>query len=577
MLFTDDGRKVYLHSRYDPRRESRRWAESLNLSPNSLLVLFGLGLGYPVEAVLEQSHSDFPVIVFEPNSDVVRLARRHRMSANLLENPRVQVVGNWEEFCAVRRRSAPLQQNMQLLTVPSYGNAYPELLQAFCDNIKNELLRIQSHYVTSIASARQWQENFFHNIRYFADSAPVGRAFGFLERSPLIIVSAGPSLCKNVDLLKQAKGKALIVAVGSVVKLLRDREILPDLVISTDGGAGNYDRFSGVDWPMVPLLYSPIIYSKILQEYRGPKVLAATAQAEWIARFLGPEVLGIASGPSVAHLAFSLALRLAADPIIFVGQDLAYRDGHSHAPTLENTHVNADVRVRAIDGGEVLTSKVLRVFLSWFEEAIREVTAENPSQKFINATEGGAHISGTEVLSLRETLQRYCHADISSKIHSIIAAYSRPPDYSLQEFLKYLKTARHKLKRLRPQLQKACAVADRLARSDSAESMNREALERLEKADRKLKRESRYLQVFDYLIHPVADISVHLSGSLSAIQESVRFYRSLEQALDCGIPMLARSIQALEQVLQKRQDRREPDHFHAKDPSVPPTKAHPIR
>ncbi len=132
----------------------------------------------------------------------------------------------------------------------------------------------------------------------------------------------------------------------------------------------------------------------------------------------------------MAHLAFYLAEYMGCDPIIFVGQDLAFTGHVFYVPGVE-THLtwrseinrfntmemkewdriarNGDIlrRVTGLDGQEIYTDELLFTYLEQFEKDIAGVRA-----KVINATEGGANIRGTQVMTLRDALAAHCAAPI---------------------------------------------------------------------------------------------------------------------------------------------------------------------
>ncbi|QIB27503.1 motility associated factor glycosyltransferase family protein [Caloranaerobacter azorensis] len=115
-------------------------------------------------------------------------------------------------------------------------------------------------------------------------------------------------------------------------------------------------------------------------------------------------------------MSLSLADYMGCNPIILIGQDLAYTDGKIHAQnsTYEfdgnNENLGKDlIEIEDIYGNKVYTSKVWLSFLRWFELYIRE----NPEKEYIDATEGGAKIKGTNIMTLNEAIEKYCTEEIN--------------------------------------------------------------------------------------------------------------------------------------------------------------------
>jgi hypothetical protein len=130
-------------------------------------------------------------------------------------------------------------------------------------------------------------------------------------------------------------------------------------------------------------------------------------------------------GASVATAAFALAHAWGADPIVLVGQDLAYTGGRVYAsgtpydgmiarrdgeelvlegrPEKDEEYRRSGLtpqprrkprlEIPAWGGGMVQTTHELVLFLRWFEGAASRLAG---GTRLVNATEGGAHITGFE-------------------------------------------------------------------------------------------------------------------------------------------------------------------------------------
>jgi hypothetical protein len=117
-----------------------------------------------------------------------------------------------------------------------------------------------------------------------------------------------------------------------------------------------------------------------------------------ILKELGVKVSLLSTGGSVATSAFALAERLEANPIVFIGQDLALTGGQDHAGGYINPYdadlltarVEAGFDVEGYYGGRLRTERQLLTYKTWFESRVKAL----PEKLIINATEGGARIEG---------------------------------------------------------------------------------------------------------------------------------------------------------------------------------------
>ena len=132
----------------------------------------------------------------------------------------------------------------------------------------------------------------------------------------------------------------------------------------------------------------------------------------------------LATGGSVAHLAFAVGNLLGADPVVFVGQDLAFTDNITHVSGNDNSLKIEEemkdskreyIKVKDIHGNEVWTRDDFYFYLQWFNRTIKTMKGNGCKTKFIDATEGGARIEGTEIMSLEEVINEYCQEKKDNK------------------------------------------------------------------------------------------------------------------------------------------------------------------
>ena len=258
---------------------------------------------------------------------------------------------------------------------------------------------------------------------------------------------------------------------GTAVKALQKHGIEPDFIITVDPHPLNYEHFKVINTEKACLIAEIQSHHMIQANYKGQMFVAGQLP---VLRGFGDVVEDkgiLESGGSVANNALTLAYKMGADPIVLVGQDLSYsRDGHSHAAgtnyendvvTAVETGNMAYLKVKANDGGQVITGRNFYQFLCFFESWIRQ----KPDRDYINATEGGAFIEGTKIMTLREVLDQYCMEtiEVQKTIHQVQSAFEAPRLEPLLEAMKQqvikidkiIAEAKTATKRLN-QLEKAC-------------------------------------------------------------------------------------------------------------------------
>jgi hypothetical protein len=138
------------------------------------------------------------------------------------------------------------------------------------------------------------------------------------------------------------------------------------------------------------------------------------------------------SGGSVAHTAFQLALEMGADPVIFVGLDLAFTGGQSHAAHSIYNHISYTpeqlakmTAVDGVDGQKVYTSRDMWSMIVMLEKMLTECKTT-----IIDATEGGALKRGMKTMTFRAAFDTYCREPFP--VSDIIRqCYGQRPAYDL--------------------------------------------------------------------------------------------------------------------------------------------------
>ncbi len=427
---------VHLASVYDPVLEAHEWVAGVLADEEwECAIIFGLGAGYHVDALLDRAPTRTLIIV-EPDVDVLAATLAARDLRNILSRPNVTIVASDNPSIVSQRLMnwyvEHLHERVALLEWPPTARLHKELWL----NIRNGLTELARQQLVDIATTRRWTEiwidNLFANLRTSITDPGVSTLFGLFRDRPCIVVGAGPSLDKNGHLLPQAKGRAILIAAGSAINALLSQGVEPDLVVSIDPGEANYRHFANVRSTEIPLVYAPTLYPRIVAEYQGPRLvgtLNVLPFASWLFRFLGAEKGAMSSGPSVANTAWDLARLMGCNPIILVGLDLAYTDdrthaeGAVHARKLETATQGEGRYIRTLDiwGKPVLTSHAFEAMRIWFQQ---RVEACGGQVRCINATEGGIGIPGVPNRPLAEVLSEYC-GDAFAPREQIIQVWRR--------------------------------------------------------------------------------------------------------------------------------------------------------
>ncbi len=425
-----------LHSRRNPLDEAKRWAEMTMAerrpADHDIVVLFGGGWGWHIVALREQWKGD--LYVHEP-IDALRPGAAPSPARPWEPGPApffaFDDVPDEFKFSDALRKDV----TVHLIGLPVYMRMFSERWEAMQQHVAALVRETSLYHYTAQNRGSEWADHSFSNAPDFISSRGVAELDNIADGLPIFVVSAGPSLDKNVKLLAEARRRGIVVVVNHALKAMAKAGIKPHIVTALEGRnvLGHFD---------VP---SSFYERLILATSTHPDLFTLPARTRWLSHIVEDPVghrlldaLGdrglVGAGGSVATMSFALACRMGGDPVVFVGQDLAFTGGRAYAAgasrddmrvvgdagdgeraelvrgkdemdTPEEAKVVSDpitlYECQAWSGGTVMTGQAMAAQRNWLERAIRTIDGE---RRIVNATEGGSHIVGAEHTSLEEVV-----------------------------------------------------------------------------------------------------------------------------------------------------------------------------
>lgn len=406
-----DGKKQYLGSKYNQKREIDKFIKQFDkFTENDNYITFGLSFGEHIKELLALTEKNSKILLVETNDELLEYGKEDNDIKELFNNPRIILARNADEVkdFFINYITQMNVDNLRIGYYCNYDNFYKEKLIDIYKIIKSESERIISDKETSIFFAEDWFDSFLKNLKYMAKATAVNYLEDKYKNKPAVIVSAGPSLSKNLDELKGIDN-ALIISGGRTLRPLLERNIEPSCLCVVDAGEASYKLVEGyMDKVKCPLVFYEATNPKVVEAHKAEKVFCTNSK--FIHDVWNEYIITLSGGGSVAHVMTILAAYMGCSPIIFIGQDLAYTGEKGHADIAQNTWQNLtfdnfykkddDLYVKDVNGGLVRTSKLLNLYRIALEDIIKIF----PDTKFINATEGGSDIQGAKNRNLKEVL-----------------------------------------------------------------------------------------------------------------------------------------------------------------------------
>ncbi|EAL3384654.1 DUF115 domain-containing protein, partial [Campylobacter jejuni] len=227
-----------------------------------------------------------------------------------------------------------------------------------------------------------------------------------------IVVSAGPSLAKQLPLLKAYQDKAVIFCADGALSMLEKEGIVPDYVTNldfTDLAMKFFQNKENLKQSIIALECAT--HPNVARSLKAENCMIILRNKALYQRFNLSDFGYIDTGTHVSHFSYTLALALGFKNIIMIGQDLAFDEkgnshsqGFSYGEQFSGEKTVPTLKTQAYAGkGEVLTH------ITWNDYRIKLeylFACNSKEAKFYNATEGGARINFTEELSFKECCEK---------------------------------------------------------------------------------------------------------------------------------------------------------------------------
>ncbi|BEK24939.1 motility associated factor glycosyltransferase family protein [Campylobacter jejuni] len=253
--------------------------------------------------------------------------------------------------------------------------------------------------------------HLLQNIPSMLESIPFQRILSERKNKfeNAIVVSAGPSLTKQLPLLKAYQEKAVIFCADGALSMLEKEGIVPDYVTNLDFTDLAMKFFQNKENKTSLNVLSCATHLSLVHFLDNKSVVLRDDPL--YQRFNLNDFGYIDTGTHVSHFSYTLALALGFKNIIMIGQDLAFDEkgnshskGFSYGEQFNGEKTVPTLKAQAYAGkGEVLTH------ITWNDYRIKLeylFACNEQKAKFYNATEGGARINFTEELSFKECCEK---------------------------------------------------------------------------------------------------------------------------------------------------------------------------
>ena len=493
---------VHLHDTKNPQLEAKLIFGDNNNEENKLQLVFGLGLGYLFKRAYIGSAGS--IIVFEPSLDVLRSTLEVVEFSEEIADKRVFIINELSELESVFLKY--LYDNVTIMHLDSYMNMYPGMHE----KVYFELNRLNLDQKTNIIRSIDMSKAFVISLPHFKKAPPVNILENKFKNKAALVVSAGPSLDSAIDLIKENRNKFIIISIGQAFGSLYKAGIMPDLVMILDTYFSP-EWFSCVESTKdnLNLVLATSVQPQLWELETKTKFAYYSGHdymTNWILKRIGHKSLE--SGATVSITSVYLAKLMGANPIILIGQDLAFKDNRVYAAnsihdflkiTIDSENktsyyaaepeVKTNSKINGLTGAEyvthlvsmnalqhksiltvkgwngenVPTSSTYASFITEYNQMAEDFKQKYPHIRIINTSEGGAYLEGFEHLQLKEVIKDLpnLNIDLNTAIYEEYTS-NKTDSMKVNEIDSSLKSLIKDLKNLKEDAQKVTKLANRI-------------------------------------------------------------------------------------------------------------------
>ncbi|EEY5652989.1 motility associated factor glycosyltransferase family protein [Campylobacter coli] len=423
-----------------------------------VLYFYGFGNGILFKALLQNKNHQH-IVVFEKDIEIIWIMFHILDFSSELQSARLMVLENdklqaqdYTELCS----SKPFFQFSRIYFLELMSHYYERfhedvlgLNKKLAENFKNSIVSHGNDPLDALQGIEQFVYNLPQMITHPSYKELLSKRKGISDTA--IIVSTGPSLTKQLPLLKKYANKATIFCADSSYPILAKQGIKPDYVCMlerTEITAEFFNHDFGEFDKDIVFVCAGVVHPKAIEYLKG-----RNRKYLIIPRYLYFPIYiklkyfdFLYNTPSVAHMSYFLSVLLNHKNIIFIGQDLAYAEnGNSHPDDYQNSanyesQMYEHILTEAYGGKKEIKTHEFWIF---FKQILEAMIIKYHIITY-NCTEGGARIEGTIEKPFLWACENLLHKDLNKPFEKLEPlSLNKQNEFLLKAYYKVCKSIEH--------------------------------------------------------------------------------------------------------------------------------------
>ena len=324
-------KNTYLHNRQNPLAEAKEIFSMAANSPVAIHLVYGLGLGYLFQVA--SANSAGTVILYEPDLNILKIAFSLVDFSNDILKNNVFISDNLEKTGEYIYKKSNTKNTPLMLTTPAYRDMNTQKFNEMVETLQRMIGRYN-------LDLKYTQQKFFpiartiiQNIPNLIKEPPLSSIKDFYKGQTAVVVSAGPTLDRNIETIKKYRDNIVLIVVGTAMKTLAKHGITPDFLCIIE----TYDsskQIEGLDLSEVNFVTEP--FSNInLRKFKFKQIYSHISDNMPVNSFwsniINENTEENLSKGTVSYTALNVTRILGCSKIVMVGQDLAYIEGQCYS------------------------------------------------------------------------------------------------------------------------------------------------------------------------------------------------------------------------------------------------------
>ncbi|EAL9852842.1 DUF115 domain-containing protein [Campylobacter jejuni] len=423
-----------------------------------VLYFYGFGNGVLFKALLQNKNHQH-IVVFEKDIEIIWIMFHILDFSHELQNARLIVLNtnkleiqDYNELCSFK----PFFQFSRIYFLELMSHYYErfhedvlELNKKLAENFKNSIVSHGNDPLDALQGIEQFVYNLPQMITHPSYKELLSKRKGISDTA--IIVSTGPSLTKQLPLLKKYANKATIFCADSAYPILAKHNIKPDYVLSLEripltseffnNDFGEFDKD-------IVFVCAGVVHPKAIEYLKGRnrKYLIMPRYLYFPIYIKLKYFDFLYNTPSVAHMSYFLSVLLNHKNIIFIGQDLAYAEnGNSHPDDYQNSanyesQMYEHILTEAYGGKKEIKTHEFWIF---FKQILEAMIIKYHITTY-NCTEGGARIEGTIEKPFLWACENLLDKDLNKPFEKLEPlSLNKQNEFLLKAYYKVCKSIKH--------------------------------------------------------------------------------------------------------------------------------------